>query len=252
MTLVVLNLPSQTAARLKLALSSLFLPLFGLAGTAQQALVNGSENLLTRRELTRELEQLRREKSELRLRVAQGIEAERENNRLRDLVGWQKQSAWKLKPARVVLREPANWWRSVQIDLGSHDGLRPNAPVLTPEGLVGRVASVGLTRSQVLLLGDPNCHVSALIENEKRDQGILGSGSALDNGLVELNYLPRSADVRPGQLVIASGQGGVFPKGVVIGRIVDSHPVEYGLYTQARVKLAANLSGLEEVWVLTQ
>lgn len=250
MTLVALNLPSETAARLKLALSSLFLPLFGLAGTTQQILGKGADNLLPRRELVRELEQLRRENQELRLLAARGTEALRENNRLRELIGWQRQAPWKLKPARVVLRDPANWWRSVEIDLGSRDGLRANLPVLTPEGLVGRVAAVGLTRAQVLLLGDPNCRVSALVANEKRDQGILGAGGPVDNELVELNYLARSADVKPGQAVMTSGLGGVFPKGIAIGKIVDSRPVEYGLYTQARVKLAANLGGLEEVWVL--
>ncbi len=250
LTLVVLNLPTQTAARLKLAVSSLFLPLFGLAGTTHELLVRGADNLLPRRELVRELEQLHRDNQELRLLAARGTEALRENNRLRDLIGWQKQSPWKLKPARVVLRDPANWWRSVQIDLGRRDGLVPNLPVLAPEGLVGRVALVGLTRSQVLLLGDPSCRVSALVENEKRDQGILGSGGPVDTDLVELNYLAPAADVKPGQGVMTSGLGGVFPKGITIGKIVDARPVEYGLYTQARVKLAANLGGLEEVWVL--
>ncbi len=132
LTLVVLNLPTQTAARLKLAVSSLFLPLFGLAGTTHELLVRGADNLLPRRELVRELEQLHRDNQELRLLAARGTEALRENNRLRDLIGWQKQSPWKLKPARVVLRDPANWWRSIQIDLGRRDGLVPNLPVLTP------------------------------------------------------------------------------------------------------------------------
>lgn len=250
LTLVVLNLPSQAAVRLKLAISSLFLPLFGLAGASQQILVKGPDYLLPRREVIRELEQLRRENQELRLLAAHGTEAVRENNRLRGLIGWQQQAPWKLKPARVVLRDPANWWRSVQIDLGSRDGLRADIPVLTPDGLVGRVASVGLTRSQVLLLGDPKCLVSAVVENQQRDQGILGSGSPLDNDVVELNYLARSADVKPGQSVRTSGLGGVFPQGIPIGKIVDTRPVEYGLYTQARVKLAAHLSGLDEVWVL--
>ena len=59
------------------------------------------------------------------------------------------------------MRDPANWWRTVQIDLGSRDGIQTNQPVLTAEGLVGRVSSVSYVSSQVVLIGDPNCRVSA-------------------------------------------------------------------------------------------
>ena len=64
----------------------------------------------------------------------------RENDQLRALLGWQRQAPWKLKLANVVMRDPANWWRTVQIDLGSRDGVRENLPVLTADGLVGRVS----------------------------------------------------------------------------------------------------------------
>jgi rod shape-determining protein MreC len=67
---------------------------------------------------------------------------------------------------------------------------------------------------------------------------------------VELTYLASSANLKPGQSVITSGLGGVFPKGIPIGKIVDARSVEYGLYTEARVKLNANLGALEQVWVL--
>jgi len=250
LTLVVLNLPSQTASGLKLALGSLFLPLFGLTSSTQQLASRSVDTLTPRGELIRQNEQLRRENQELRLLAMQGQEAARENGRLRDLVGWQRQAPWKLKLARVVSREPANWWRAVQIDLGSKDGLREDLPVLTKEGLVGRISFVSFARSQLLLVGDPNCRVSALVENEKRDIGILGAAGPLENDLVELTYLPRAAEVKPGQAVVTSGLGGVFPKGIPIGRIVDSRPAEYGLYAQARVKLAVNPDALEEVWVL--
>ena len=110
---------------------------------------------------------LRRENQQLRIQAMQAEETARENDRLRQLLGWQRQAPWKLKLARVVLREPANWWRTVQIDLGSRDGMRVNLPVLTAEGLVGRISSVSLTRSQVVLLGDPDCKVAA--RGRKRD-----------------------------------------------------------------------------------
>jgi rod shape-determining protein MreC len=167
------------------------------------------------------------------------------------LARWQqRQGQWKLKLARVVLRDPANWWRTVQIDLGSREGVRENLAVLTSDGLIGRTSSVSLMRSQVVLIGDPNCKVAALVQNETHDTGVLGAGGPFDNSLVELGYLSRNANLKPGQNVVTSGLGGIFPAGISIGKIVDSRPVEYGYYTEARVKVDANLGALEEVWVL--
>ncbi|MEJ0090676.1 MAG: rod shape-determining protein MreC [Limisphaerales bacterium] len=102
----------------------------------------------------------------------------------------------------------------------------------------------------MVLLGDPNCKASALVENPAHDTGVISASGPLDNSLVQLNYLSGGANLKPGQSVITSGLGGIFPKGIPIGQIVDSRSVEYGLYTEARVKLNANLGALEQVWVL--
>jgi rod shape-determining protein MreC len=101
-----------------------------------------------------------------------------------------------------------------------------------------------------VLIGDPNCHVSATVENAARDMGVITSSGPLDTSLVELTYLASSANIKPGQRVVTSGLGGVFPKDIPIGQIVDTRSVEYGLYTEARVRLNANLGSLEQVWVL--
>src|SRR5208283_2508432 len=141
LTLVILNLPSKTTGRLKSGLGGFFLPLFGLASSAHD--LAGRAGLAGAGHRNDPLleEQLK--------------EALRENNRLRQLLGWQQQQQrWKLRLANVVLSDPANWWRTVQIDLGTRDGLSNNLPILSPDGcLVGRISSVSLTRSQVLLLG---------------------------------------------------------------------------------------------------
>lgn len=247
---VLLSLPTRDAARLKLAVGSWFLPLFGLAGAAQQLPADLADSVLPRRELLREIDRLRRENQQLKEQQVQAAAIARENDQLRRLLDWQKTVPWKLKLANVVLRDPANWWRTVQIDLGSRDGIQTNQPVLTPEGLVGRVTSVSLVSSQVALVGDPNCRVSALVENAAHDMGVLTASGPLDSSLVELSYLASSADLKPGQAVLTSGQGGIFPKGIPIGKIVDAQSIEYGLATEARVKLNANLGALEQVWVL--
>lgn len=252
LTLVVLNLPSRITARLKPAIGSLFVPLFGLANSGHQLAGKAADAVLPRSELLRELEALRRQNGELRLQAAQAEELTRENDRLRKLFGWERQQRRKYRLANVVLRDPANWWHTVQIDLGSRDHIKPNMPVLTSEGLVGRIQSVSLIRSQVVLLGDPNCRVAARVENETRDTGVIVPGGGLDSEYVELDFLSRNADLKPGQIVRTSGNGGIFPRGILIGTIVETHPVEYGLSQVAQVKVAANLSALEEVWVMVE
>ncbi|HXT13404.1 MAG TPA: rod shape-determining protein MreC [Candidatus Angelobacter sp.] len=249
LSLILLNLPSHTTARLKLAFGSLFLPLFGLTNSADRLANKTGDVITTRGELLKENASLQRENDQLRMQLLQAQDTARENARLRQLVGWEQTKPWKLKLGKVVSRDPANWWRTVQIDLGSRDGLKENLPVLTMDGLVGRVSAVGLTRSTVVLIGDRNCKVAAEVV-ETRDTGVIGATDPWDNTLVAFGFLNKNAKLVPGQTVVTSGTGGFFPSGIPIGRIADSRQVDYGLSIEARVKLAANLSSLDEVWVL--
>ncbi len=250
LTVVVLKLPSRTAAQLKLAISGLFLPLFGLSGSAQHLSERVGNTLVPRAEMLRQLEQLQKENQELRVRAAETEEVERENARLRQYFNFSKRERSKLKLARVVARDPANWWRMMRINLGSRDGIVTNSPVLMAEGLVGRVSEVGFAQSQVVLLGDPDCRVAVMIE-DTHDNGIIApsSLSPLDNTLVDLTYLSRSSPLKVGQKVVTSGLGGVFPPGILVGQVVDFRTIDFGLYNEARVKLEVKMNTLEEVWV---
>lgn len=250
--LIIFNLPTQTMSRFKLALSGFFLPLFGLTASSKQVFQKTSTVILPRNVLAKENEKLRHANEQLQIQSGQNATLLRENAQLRASFGWQKQAPWKLKLARVIARDPSNWWRTILIDAGSKQGIRPNLPVLTTEGLVGRVAVVGPNRSQVLLLGDPNLRAGALIQDKDvRENGIVISSSApLDFNMVTFQYFTRNTAIKPGQNVITSGDGGVFPKGIPIGQIVDIRDNNVGLSTEARVKIAANLNSLEEVWVM--
>ncbi len=248
--LTLLSLPTRVTSRFKLAVGSWFLPLFGLAGAAQQIPADLADSVLPRRELLKQIAAFRAENQLLKSQAIQNAAVMRENDKLHTLLNWQRTTPWQLKLANVVMRDPANWWFTVQIDLGARDGLRENLPVITEVGLVGRISSVSLTRSQIVLLGDPNCRVSATVENAAHDMGVIKDNGPIDTSLVSLTYLASGANLKPGQNVVTSGLGGIFPKGIPLGQIVDSHSVEYGLYTEARVKLNANLGSLEQVWVL--
>jgi rod shape-determining protein MreC len=253
LTLALLRFSERATSHFKPVMGSMFVPLFGLAGSGQRLVEKAGQALVPRRSLAAENERLRQENAELQIRLQQADAVLRENERLRAHFAWARPGLEKLKLARVIARDPANWWRNIQINLGRRDGCRPDLPVRTAEGLVGRLVEVNEMRSRVVLVGDPNCRVAALVLDGKTtvDTGVItGGSSVVDPSMVELSYLSRSSGVKPGQTIKTSGLGGVFPKDIPIGHLVDSRSVESGIYTVARVKLAANLSQLEEVWVM--
>jgi len=254
LTIIVLKLPPKTATQFKLAIGSLFLPLFGLAGSSQHLAEKAGNAVVPRKELLKQNEELRRDNAEMKVQLQRQSELERENDRLRAMLDFQKRAPWKLKAAHVIARDPANWWRNIQIDLGKREGLRADLPVLTAEGLVGRVSEVSETRSRVLLLGDAGCRVSARVLDDRKqvvDTGVITIGaSVLNESVVELNFLSNPGALKPGYTVRTSGLGGVFPPGILIGEVVDTRPENFGLVHVARVKLAVKMNLLDEVWVI--
>jgi rod shape-determining protein MreC len=254
LTGILLNLPARASNQFKLAVGGLFLPLFGLAGSVNGFTQQAANALTPKRALVSEVEKLARENQELKLRLMQAEESLRQNERFRQLLAYQQRATWKLKLAQVVGRDPANWWRTLHIGLGSGDGMKVDLPVVSPEGLVGRIAAVELGRSRVVLVGDRKCGVSALVK-ETGETGVIQPQPAavLDPSMVTLAYLPPRSGIKPGHTIITSGvEGGLFPKGIVIGTVVDTQPADNQLYLEARVKLATDTSRLEEVFVIVQ
>ena len=251
--LILLSLPHRTASQLKLAVGSLFLPLFGISRSSGELVREGGDAIMPRSDLIRENRTLRTTNQILQLRAMQAESLARENQELRQQLKWrERQSLWNLKLASVIGHDPANWWQTIEIDLGARDGMQVNLPVLSPDGLVGRIAAVSPTSSQVVMVGNPNCKVAAVVEvgEKTRVNGVITGGSSpLNNTLVNLSFLPGGSKLKPGQRVVSWGEAGIFPKGVVIGRIVEtSRPNEQGVF-EAKVKLAVDLSNLEYVWV---
>jgi len=251
LTLVLLNLPEPFEARVKSAIGAAFLPLFGLRAAADSVVDRAAYQALPRSTLVDHLLRLERENAELRVAALQATDLLGENQRLRTAIGSAPRGPWRPKLARVVGREPTTWWRTLQINLGSRDGLAADQVVVSGSGLVGRVSQAGLTHSRVALVGDAECGVSVVV-HETRDLGIIKPGQTLsgDGGLVELTLMQNCPGIMAGQTVMTSGLGGVFPAGLPVGTIVDTRNDGGNVFTTARVRLTANLNRLEEVWVL--
>ena len=254
---LLLVMPESARARLKSAIGGLFLPVIGISTTGQVALeslgqlgASGSESSPTKQALGQapdvppSLADLQMENARLREEI----------NQFRDANDWERRIPWESKLARVVGRDPFNWWRRIKINLGSNKGIRFNQPVISAKGnLVGRVSEVGPLTSWVVLAGDPNCRFSALIKESRSQGGIVSPRQySSDPRVVELTYLPNDVELRPGQAVVTSGLGGGFPKEIPVGQVVDSRVSKDGLYVEARIKLHANLNQLETVRVLTR
>ena len=201
-------------------------------------------------ELERDNSTLKVENRSLRATNQALRDVEHEVNRLRHALDYRERSIFKLVPAEIVTRDASTWWRTVTINRGKRDGIEGDMPVVTDEGLVGKTTTVSENISIVLLLSDENCRVAAAVENS-REQGIV-TGERVTGSLtplLDLNFLSKQADLKPGQKVFTSGVGGVFPAQLLIGS-VQSFTMR-ALDGQSRVSPAVELSHLEDVFVVT-
>ena len=168
---------------------------------------------------------------------------EAENVRLKNLLDFQKNSAYTIIPAQVIGRDPTNWSNSIIIDKGLTKGIREGKAVLYTKGLIGRVLEVGRYSSKILLITDPNSKVGVVIQRN-RQGGIL---TGRPDGTCKVIYLSVDSDVSVRDKVITAGFGGAFPKDILVGEVVKVGKEPGRLYKYAIVKPAEDLSKLEEV-----
>jgi rod shape-determining protein MreC len=197
---------------------------------------------------------VRQENRELKLQIEQlRIEQVRLNDdaeqarRLQALLGFKEQFISKTLAAQVIGSSGSEQSKSIYIDKGTRDGIKPDMAVITAEGVVGKVLRVFKTTSQVLLVNDQTSGVGAILE-KSRLHGVL-RGTPL--GEVVLENVMSDEAVQPGERVLTSGGDQIFPKGLAAGTVTKVSPGAE-LFLNIRVKPAADLSRLEEVLVITQ
>ncbi len=199
------------------------------------------------RNMREENQQLKGEVAVLKRRLDQLQEQALETQRLQRLLVLRDSTAPQFLTARVVGKDATNWFRTIVIDRGSRDGLRRNLPVLAPDGLVGRIAELTPVSAKVQLLTDPVSAVGGLLQRTRVTgivMGSLGAGT-------RMTYLPLLADVAVGDEVVTSGMGGVFPKGIPVGRVTAVERRSGALFQEASLQPSVDLSRLEEVLILT-
>lgn len=166
--------------------------------------------------------------------------------RLETLLELTRQVAQPIIGARVIAYDPSLWSRCAMLDQGKNQGVRQGMPVLAPEGIVGRVVESYPHYSKVMLIVDRNSGADAMVQRT-RVRGILqGKGG----NRCSLDYVPKNADVQLGDLVLASGLGGIYPKGLVFGKVTAVNKKNPGAFQEVEVTPAMDLSTLEEVLVV--
>jgi len=176
-------------------------------------------------------------------------ELEIENERLRALLGFAERVGYESVAAEVVARSPDNWFSRLVVDRGSADGVAKDMPVVTGQGLVGRVIAVSAHVSVVQLLTDRECGVGGLVQST-RDAGIV-SGQGSQSPLLSMMLFERDAVVGPGDAVVTSGYGSIYPPGLYIGEVVEVKKDTYGLVKYALIRPGVVFGRLEEVIILT-
>src|SRR6266705_1627264 len=245
-----LSFGPESTRSFKAGVYRLIAPFLTSGSGLQKQITSVRTGLKSLEQLERENTSLQMENRELRA-TNQGLrDVEHEVNRLRHALNYRERSVFKLMAAEIIARDSSTWWRTVTINRGRRDAIETDMPVVTDVGLVGKTTTVSDTISVVLLISDENCRVAASVEGS-REQGIV-SGERVTGGLtpfLDLNFLSKQADLKPGQKVYTSGVGGVFPSGLFIGGVKTFRVRE--LDGQAQLTPAVDISHLEDVFIVT-
>jgi rod shape-determining protein MreC len=191
------------------------------------------------RELQEKIQQLQLEQVRLRQDAEQA-------RRLQTLLGFKEQFIDKTVAAQVIGSSGSEQSRTVYLDKGSNDGIKQGMPVISAEGVVGKIIQALPRSSQVLLISDQTSGVGTILE-QSRLQGVL-KGKA--SGEIVLDKVMAEEDVKVGERVLTSGGDQIFPKGLPVGTVGEVK--RGGEFLQVTVKPATPLNHLEEVLVITK
>jgi len=191
---------------------------------------------------------LRVENERLRIQSLQVQETRQENERLRRLLALRERLPLRTLTGEIIGREAGGWVRSVTVNRGLGDGVASQMPVIVSDGLVGRIVRVRPGNSVVQLLNDPASTVGAIVQRTRTAGLVEGD----PGGTVRFKFMARDgASITPGDLIVTSGHGNVFPKGLPVGRVIAIEDKGSALFHFAILAPAADFARLEEVLLLT-
>lgn len=195
----------------------------------------------------KDAKKLAAENEDLRTKVMQLEESRLEAERLRKLLDVKNALELESSAARIIGTSVNNWNDAILIDKGTKEGIEVGMAVIAEGGLVGKVVEVSPYSATVQLIDDTSSGVASMIQSS-RAEGIVNGGG---DDTLHLNFIPKDVEVKPGDVVITSGLGGVFPKGIIIGEVLIATVDSSNVYQTIIVTPAVDPSKLEEVLVIT-
>ncbi len=198
------------------------------------------------RNVRAENEALRHQLNELEVRMQQQRALADRSTQLEKLLDLRDRSQLRMVAASVIAAGATPDFRTMTIDKGTRDGLRPDMAVIAPAGIVGRIVIPSARAAKVQLLIDRNAAVGALIERSRAQGVALGGGEER----LRMEYVSDTADIKIGDAVVTSGIDGIYPKGFLIGR-VERLERRAGAYALIEIRPAVDFTALEEVLVVT-
>jgi rod shape-determining protein MreC len=198
------------------------------------------------RGVRQENDALRLENMQLRAAVQALGEARSENERLKQLLAYTEAAPGPEIPARVVGVNPVAKLLSVRISSGERQGVVQGMSVVTPDGIVGQVIRTTGGYADVALVTDPQSRVGVRVQRSRARGTAAGAGS----GPLRLENMLRTEDVEDGDLIITAGTDGVYPPGLVVGRVANLEKKEHGMFQRADILPAVDTTRLEEVLVV--
>jgi len=191
--------------------------------------------------------QLQVQNQKLQQTVQQLVEAQAENDRLRKMIGFAETAPTPVMTAPIIGEAPVMNLLTFKIGKGTADGVSKGMAVASAEGIVGRVLSAGSHSADVLLLADTNFAVPVRVQRSRARAKVMGQGARSRPGLMQAL---RTDDIEDGDLLVTAGTDDVFPKGLAVGRVVNVVRAAHGMFLSAEVAPAADVSKVEEVFVL--
>jgi rod shape-determining protein MreC len=181
-------------------------------------------------------------------------ELKNENQRLKRLIGIQAVLEYETLIGEVVAKSPQDFFETIVVNRGKDSGVEPFMPALAYQDnvkcVVGKVIDVQKYSCRIQPITDQSSYVGAMLK-DSRYSGILVGQSPLSE-LCLLQYVDKNAEMRYGDIIVTSGMGGVFPKGVTIGDVVSVAKKRYGIFQEALIRPRIDLGRLEEVYIITK
>ena len=196
--------------------------------------------------LQKENELLRKRMAELQEENHQAKEMVLAHERLRKLLEFRERMPTSTIAAQVIGQDPTSWFKSVTINKGEKDGVNKGMAVISPEGVIGQILKTSPDYATVLLMTDYNSAIDAIVQRTRAKAIVEGK----EENRCQLKYLLRTEEVEVGDIVITSGLGGIFPKGLTIGEVRSVDKKGHGVFQYADLVPSVDLTKLEEVLVL--